>query len=285
MTTRTAFLFILAVGSTVILTGARSGSPTPSSISAETIFISQPLPLEADIIGLGIDATELLQKALAKLGQNQTEWMKTKIRQTVLGVDTNFVAEGFLQRGPNQCARLEMNIGKLGYLQIVSDGEVIAQVRNTPGKAPEIVVEHFPNIALPGLSAAENNSDAKEAFLNGRSCGGPKALLQHLCQHLRKGKLQTGMFQGRAVIQVKGELEPAAMATCAVTTTPVRYAVVYLDAKTLWAGRLEWWGRDKIEAPHPLVRIEFLEPKFDQPLSAQACMRMFSYRPTDESAP
>ena len=281
MLTRLVFLFTVVLGSTILLPGAWTGSSTPIAQNPEVLFVPQIVALEADIIGSGVDATRLLEKALEKLGEPRTAWMKTKIRQTISDADSNFVAAGFLQRGPNHCARLEMNVGKQGRLRVVSDGEVVAQVRNIPGKAPDVVVERFP---AASADSADHISAAKEKYLCGKSCGGPAALLQQLHKHLHNAKLQTGLLQGKAVIQVKGEIDSGATPMCAATTIPVRYAYIYLDAKSLWPHRLEWWGRDKTNALRSVLTLEFLEPQIDQELSVETCMRMFSYEPNDESA-
>lgn len=279
MLIRTVFSFSLVFGSAIVLPGAWTGSPTPNTPNPEVVFDPQTVALEPDIIGSGANAMQLLEKALEKLGGPRTAWMKTKIRQTITDADSNFVAEGFLQRGPNHCARLEMNIGQHGRLRVVSDGEVVAQVRNIPGKAPDVVVERLPGAAA---DSEDDISAVREKYLSGKSCGGPAALLQQLRRHLQKGELQTGLLQGTAVIQVKGVIDPGATTMCAVTTVPLRDASIYLDATTLWPHRLEWWGRDKTNTLRSIVRLEFLEPQIGQELSAEACMRMFSYKPNDE---
>jgi hypothetical protein len=281
MVTRILFLFAVVLGSTIFLPGAWTGSSTPNAQNPEVLFVPQILALEADIIGSGIDAPRLLEKTLEKLGGPRTAWMKTKIRQTVTDADSKFVAEGFLQRGPNHCARLEIIVGHQGRLRVVSDGEVVAQVRNIPGKAPDVVVERFPDASA---DSADHISAAREKYLCGKCCGGPAALLQQLHKHLHNAKLQTGLLQGTAVIQVKGEIDPGAMPMCRRTTMPLRCAYIYLDAKTLWPHRLEWCGRDKANALRTVLSLEFLEPQIDQRLSVKACMQMFSYEPNDESA-
>src|SRR5713226_2704982 len=121
MPTRTLFLFTLALGAAIFLTGARTSPPTPCVLNPDAGFVAQTVPLEPDIVGSGIDATQLLGKALEKISGPRTAGMNTKIRQTMTDADANFVAHGFLQRGPNHCARLEMDLGKQGRLQVVSD--------------------------------------------------------------------------------------------------------------------------------------------------------------------
>src|ERR1019366_9025553 len=101
MLSRLLFLLSLMLGSTVFLTGAWTGTFATSARSPELLFVPGAVLLDADIIGSGIDAHQLLRKALAKLGEPKAAWLKTKIRQTMTDADSNFVAEGFLQRGPN----------------------------------------------------------------------------------------------------------------------------------------------------------------------------------------
>ena len=271
MLTRLLFLLTVILGITIFLTGAWTGSLAPTAPAPEDAFVSQPVPLDADIIGSGTDGRQLLEKAIEKLAPAQAGWLKTKIRQTMSDTGSNFVAEGFLQRGPNHCARLEMNIdtlGKRGRLLFVSDGEVVAQVREMPGSAPVVAVEEMP---ADSVSRAE--------FLERNGVGGPVMLLQEFRQHLQNARLQTGIMQGRGLIQIKGELEPTAMSVCARTAIPVCVAYVYLDAQTLWPTRMEWWGVDESNNLRLVLRIEFLDAELNRELSDAECMRLFSYQP------
>ena len=282
MMTRILFLLSLVLGSTILLTGAWTGSLSNPPQQAEPAFVPQALPLEADIIGSGVDARQLLQKALEKLDPQRTAWLKTKIRQTMTDADSNFVAEGFLQRGPNHCAHLEMDIvtgGKQGRLLIVSDGEIIAQVSEVPGADPTTDVANFPN-AVEG--SPSKKLAVKEKFLCGKSCGGPGALLELLQPHLQNARLQTGILHKTPVIQIKGDLNANWASANVGTKTPVQQACVYLDAKTLWPQRIEWWGVDMTNSPRRVLCIEFLEPEFLRELSIDECVRMFSYKPSHE---
>src|ERR1019366_6163400 len=150
MLTRVLFFFSLVFAITLFLTGAWTGTLAPSARPAEDAFVPETVLLDANIIGSGIDGQRLLEKACEKLRSPRVVWMKTKIRQTMTDAGSNFVAEGFLQRGPNHCARLEMDIlrnGKRGGLLAVSDGEVIARVRTMPGAAAVVRVERLPVLA------------------------------------------------------------------------------------------------------------------------------------------
>jgi hypothetical protein len=271
MLTRVLFFLSLLLTITLFLTGAWTGTLTPSAAPAEDAFVPKALPLDADIIGSGIDGRQLLEKASAKLRPARMAWLKTKIRQTMTDARSNFVAEGFLQRGPNQCARLEMDIdtnGQRGRLLVVSDGAVVAQVRETPGEKPAVTVEELME------DAAE-----REAFLDGKGAGGPLMLLQQFQKSLQNVNLRTGTVQGRGVIQIKGDLEPTSMSVCACTSMPVRVGYVYLGAATLWPTRMEWHGLDKEQTLRPILRIDFLEPQVNEVLSDAECAKQFSYQP------
>lgn len=277
MDLRYLFGLALVVGSVVFLTGAWNNSPAPPAEPAKIAFVPQSIALDADIIGSGIDARQLLQKAIDRLTGPKIAWLKTKIRQTMTDTGSNFVAEGILQRGPNHCARLTMDIatgGQKRRLLVVSDGEIVAQVREASGAAPSVTVESMPSPEDETIIAA-----AREAFLTEKSCGGPRAILAQLHQHLQNGKLQTGLLDRAPVIQIKGEMAPTAKTTCACTMSPLHYAYVYLDAGTLWPHCIEWWGTDKEGTPRRVLRVEFLESDVGRELSEAECAKVFSYRP------
>jgi hypothetical protein len=282
MLTRTACLFLLGLGITILLTGARTASLSTPLQNQESPFVPRSVPLDADIIGSGVDAGQLLQKALEKLDPQRTPWLKTKIRQTMCDVDSTFVAEGYLQRGPNHCARLEMDIlsgGKKGRLIVVSDGELIAQVNELPGMPAKVDVHKLSITGQP----RDDESTLKHKHLSDKSCGGPATLLAQLRRQLQNARLQTGLLQKTPVIQIKGDLEPAAMSVCAGVKRTVRQARVYLDAKTLWPHHVEWWGGDNVETPGLVLRIEFLDPQLNRELSVDECVRLFSYKPAEET--
>ena len=269
-------LFALAAGA-VILTGAWPGSVAPSAKKPPSAFLPQNVPLDPDVIGSSSSPKEFLDKACAALSVERTTWLKTTIRQTMTDAASTFVAEGFLQRGPDQCAHLEMEItanGQRAKLLIVSDGGVIATVKKLPHTTAEVVVTHL----LPeGDATSTDDRAVKENNLNDTGCGGPAVLLEQLRQHLQDPRLQTGLLDGKPVIQIKGELNAVKLPAFASTSTPIRFAAIYLDAKTLWPHQIEWWGEQ--HAGQPILQIEFRDPELNRELSLEDCVRLFSYRP------
>lgn len=272
MPMRCLVVVMLLTGGVIALAGAWNRQPPPPDPIPETAFVAQDIELDSDTFGSSVDAGQLLQSAIAKLEPSRTNWLKTKIRQTMNDGISAFVAEGYLQRGPNHCARLEMTIttdGRDATLIVVSDGELLAEIRRLPEVEPKIDVHELPD---------EAQGSKREAFLNDKSCAGPVALLRQLQTHLRNGRLQTGLLEKTPVIRVKGDLDPDAKTGLSSTVMPACQAVAYLDAKTLWPRRLEWWGRDMANARRMISCIEFTDAEVNRPLSTEACMRAFSYQ-------
>lgn len=271
MLMRTLLLTAVVLGGLVFLSGAWPGPVAPSPQTIDSAFVPQSFPIDTAIIGSSIGASELLQKALEKLDAKRVTWLRTKIRQTMSAPESRFFAEGYLQRGPNHCARLEMEVdtnGNKGRLLVVSDGAMIASVRHSPNKDATVAVQSFP---------ITDDASAKHEFLRTMNCGGPAVMLKEIQSSLRNGNLQTGLLHERRVIQISGDCELEANADAG--SIAVCYCQVYLDAETLWPCQIEWFGLDALGNLKPIMRVEYTDPEFNQELSLSDCARLFSYQP------
>jgi hypothetical protein len=265
MLTRTLLLTTMVFGGLVLLAGAWPGPISPMPQNAHSGFVPQSFPLDAAIIGSGVGASELLERALNKLDWKQVAWLQTKIRQTMSDPESGFVAEGFLQRGPNHCAHLELTIdttGGQGRLLVVSDGASVACVCEAPNAQPTVATHAFPSTGDPAT---------RNEFLRTLNCGGPLVSLKEIHAQLRNGKLQTGLLHERKVIQITGTFDP--------TVNRASVCHVYLDAQTLWPCQFEWWGLDASNRLVPIMRVEYADPEINRELSFNECARLFSYQP------
>jgi hypothetical protein len=252
MLTRLLLLATAILGSAVIFTGAWPVPAASFHEAAEVRFVAQPIALDPDVVGAGVDARELIDKSLAKL---DAPWLTTKIRQTTANGDSRCISEGYLHRAPNHCARLEMKIGAAkAPLLAVCDGYVVAQVSDD------------------GKPLVAPLSDPKGAELEKLGCGGPAVFLRAVKRHLDDARLQTGKLGEQAVIQIETSLTPdPKRGNGRVAATACQ---IFLDAATLWPSRVEWTGNG-----HPILRVEFLEPTVGREMSVEECSRLFSYRP------
>jgi hypothetical protein len=223
-------------------------------------------------------APQVLTHAIANLSSDKVSWLKTKIRQTMTDADSTYCAEGTLLRGPNHCARLEMKAltgGSESRLLVVSDGDHLALERAFPGVEPKIVSNPLPEAA----GTTRQDESARDEYLAARGCGGPGAVLRKLQVSLQNLKLQTGLLQGRPVIQLKGDLDPRHERDPAISAIRLRCCFLFLDAQTLWPVRVEWWGSNSSRGLRCVLQTEFLDPVLNQELTVEQCVQAFSYQP------
>ena len=104
-------------------------------------------------------------------------------------------------------------------------------------------------------------------------------LLRSIRQHLTNATLQTGQLTGIDVIEIKGAIDPAKLPMFAAKNLTALRSHVYLDAKTLWPCRVEWWGSHNGSALRQLTAVEYRDPIVGVALSQEECERVFSYHP------
>lgn len=248
-----------------VLAVAWPRSVAPPSGPAETDFHAQATGTVVP------GAKVLLDQATERLAPQRVIWLKTKIRQTMTDARTSFTAEGTLQRGPGNGARLEMDVvtnGAPSKLLLVSDGNVLAQVKTFPNRPP---------IEQTFALQPEGQQPPIPIDLNVHGCGGPAALLEQVRQRLHDAKALAGTLHGVDVVQIKGDFNGEKLPVFANASIPVRLACVYLDAKTLWPIQFEWWGMERDQTPRRMLQIEFPDPELNQPIPAAECERLFSY--------
>jgi len=265
-------LSIMLVGA-FVLGIAWPGSFAPAPKPTESAFHPQTVELDGLRGGVALNAKQMLDQALERLAPERTIWLKTKIRQTLTDSKTSFTAEGTLQRGPGNGARLEMDIvtnGNSSKLLLVSDGKLLAEVRTLPNRPP---VEQITALQ------PEGQPPPIPVDLGPLGCGGPAVLLEQFRQRLHDAKLQTGLLHGVGVVQIKGDFNAEKLPALTSTSIPVRVACVYLDAKTLAPIQFEWWGMEKDQSLRHLLQIEFPDLELNHELPAAECERLFSYHP------
>ena len=254
------FLFLLPLLSAapLFLAGALR-RPVPDAAAS---FSPQTVPLAPDLVSA--DAATLFDRALDRIGPEKVRWLKVHLRQHMETAETAFDAEGTLQLGPDRCARLEMNVntgGKRSRSLVVSDGHAVAQATES-GSGP-------PNITTGLLG---------DRRLEELGCGGPYPLLKELRNRLASLKAEIGLLQRRPVVRIGGRLAKKSPGADAMPPL-ADFCYLYLDAQSLWPGRLEWWGSDAKQNARPVLAMEFTDPEVNRALSLDECVRVFSYRP------
>src|SRR5207302_946625 len=153
----------------------------------------------------------------------------------------SFEADGRLVRGPNQCARLEMTVhggSQPTTVITVSDGVGLARICRPAGQPAEVVTQKFTTRAETPPAAQEIDE-----ILNTHGCGGPHFLLRDLEEILENLRMERGLWNGKPVIRLEGAVKENPPSEARPALWP-RTCYVYLDARTLWPYRVEWWGAE-----------------------------------------
>jgi hypothetical protein len=255
-------LFACAV---LMFAGAWSDRPPlapVSSASAGAAFLAQPVSLDPHLKDL--NGRRLIQRLLAELAPDKVRWLRMTTWQRQVDDEVSFESESRLVLGPDQCARLETQVqagGQPVKSLAVSDGVVLAESLHLPGQEPQLVSQQLP-------------AGQRDQLLRLAGCVGPWHLLRELTAQMQDLQIQTGRWNQHPVIRLTGNL---AIAPSPWSLDP-RVCRLYLDARTLWPHRIEWWASKQPSDPPELVlEMEFRDPVINTPLSHDDCVREFSY--------
>ena len=262
-----SFLFCLLACPALLMTCAVVPSAAPSAA------FDHPAPAAS---GPDPAAGKLLDQAVLLLAPERVQWLAMTVWQRVqCDDDLCYQAEGRYLAAPGQrrSLRLQVTVGRTrGQVQAVSDGRRLWQMHR--------VGEGLPVVTLLDLPAT-----AGEDELRRRGLAGVGGLLTAIHGQLRQPRRETILWGGRQVCRITGEwpTDTAKLASLPDDVPPTavpRRCRVYLDAKTLWPCRVEWWGQEPAGGVDVLLaQIEFRDPVLNRPLPPERCAREFAVGP------
>jgi hypothetical protein len=228
-------------------------------------------------------ALEILDRCLAAMAPDQVRWLQCSVWQQGKCETFNYQASGRLVTAPQERCRydLDLKVGNtVGELRVACDGKTLRQsIRMSSVQATVTRLE------LPGpkdrLKSTEELAQARARFIEDNSSG-PGPMVRRLRQRMLGAQCLQCRWNGRAVLVVAGALpQEQRPDTPSCESVPARFTVrqciLYLDARTLWPVRVEWWGAEQAAAPNQLVlQTEFRNPVVNQPLSAERCAMEFA---------
>jgi hypothetical protein len=275
----------LLAGTALLLGGALNRQAPPPGAPGPA---GEPAAPQADPA-----ATDLLERAVARLRPERVPWVEAGIWQQVACEDFTYRAEGRYLAGPGRRLRLNLHVRlgrSRGELLAVSDGTTLWQSSTVDGGSRLLVRVELARV-LESLSGSAVGAVVREEFFQQQLVAGLAPLLHGLGARMVATRQEPLTWNGRDVVRVTLLCSPEAARALAPAGGPwpasvPRKCVVYLDAATLWPHRLEWWGPARPgEADTPVVQMEFRDPVLNRPLSEEECLREFSFDPGPDPVP
>jgi hypothetical protein len=271
----------LVILSATLTRTAASVASSPLSRGAEPSAIPPaPAPYEDTA------AERSLELALEALKPERVQWLETTIWQKVQLPGYVYEADGSYRLAPGQRFRMEMHthFGEAeGTLLMVSDGRELWEAE----RSGEGAWENVTRLNLPEVFSVMNGPTAsrlRSEFLQRPHFQGMTPLLRNLHSRLVWARREVLHHDGAEQIHLVGVWPKEEVAKRAPPDAPwptglPRQCHLYLDARTYWAQRVEWWGPSGGSSDHLLVQMEFRNPVFNRPLSADVCARLFAFQP------
>jgi hypothetical protein len=281
-------LLTLAVASAAVLAGAIAQPPTKAK--------TPPTPPPADTAKPAVPdaaATKEIELAIQALDRNKLKWIETMLWQQVDVQGLLIQSEGIYLAGPDYRLHLNLKVRMgeaAGKMQFICDGTTLWRIEQIGGKEPR--PEKFAiKQVLEAINGPKATTQLRDGFMQQWAFAGFVPLLQGLQQRLVFTKRETDRWQGHDVVKLTGSWNNTVMAQLhpdAKQPWPEdlpRQCVLYLDAKTHWPHRLEWWGPSPpVAGDSLLLQMEFRNPKFTE-MSSERCAKVFSYTPTRKDIP
>lgn len=217
-------------------------------------------------------AAEVLKQALARYGPQQVRWLETALRQQAAYEDVIYHAEGRCLSAPGERMRLELQLqtsAATGRLDIICDGRSLTEILHLNGILQSRQTTPLPQPAGEQTIAARQRAQ----FLQEKGCTGLEPLLQSLCLQLQEPQLRAVQWQEQTLWEIRGTW-PAAADDGRLQPRECR---LFLDTKTLWPRRVEWWGSVRASQANTLFLVtEYGHPVLNQPLPPERLAELFT---------
>jgi hypothetical protein len=246
-------------------------APTPPSTSAEAVP----------------DAERLLDQAIDTFAPARVSWAEVKLWQQFREDASVYEVTGRYLAAPGHRVRLELHtqVGATrGELKLISDGQCLWHWQRTGRVDPIIWAMELPKLQAgqPGLTTPEGVAWARTETLRAQTFGGVGPILQTLRARLQQVQGKAVRWKGIDIVQVTGAWpeDPSQLAAVPEYIRPrqvPRLCSIFLDARTLWPHRLEWWYSERpTGSPALLLQTEFREPVLNYPLPPERCAQEFA---------
>jgi len=202
-------------------------------------------------------------------------WLEATLWLQARCDEFTYQACGRLLMAPGDRLRFDLNVmvGKTqGELRQVCDGRTLQ--RSTRVGKDQATVTRW---TMP--------AHARTEFMQEQGFAGVAPLLRSLRRGLQNVQYRQQTWKGQEVIVVSGNWPEDTTQSPGLPQEfrpryQLRLCCLYLDARTRWPHRLEWWGSERPNQPNSLlVQTEFRDPVFNRELPPQRCAAEFTVGP------
>jgi hypothetical protein len=264
-----AIILALALGA-VLLTGAdRPPGPTP--------------PPAPPAVGAGnAEAAAFLDRAIAACSAPQVTWMEMTLWQQIWDGPTAREIHGRYAGAPDHRLRIELKV-KVdrveGQMLVICDGNTVWEHQQFGKDWREPTWTELPTLG-EDYQTPEMLAAGRSWRLGVSTFLGPGPLLSKLRKDSQGLGQRAARWNGVDVVQVTGNWAENRellkdLSESQKPRHPARLWTVYLDGRTLWPHRLEWWGAAPQGEPVLLHELEFREPVLNRPMPPERCALEF----------
>jgi hypothetical protein len=270
---RSPLLIILGLaGGALLLTGMVNRRAPTSAPPAQP-----PSPAES------AEAAELLDRASAAYAPPRVPWVEVKLWQQNRDEGAVYEVHGRYLAAPGNRVRLELQTragATRGEVKLVSNGMWLWEYHRFGDHPAKVVRGELPKLEK-GVNTPEWVDWARGETLRDRTFLGVGPLLKSLRDRLQGLRGEPVRWQDVEAVRVSGTwpADPSKLngvPDFARPRQPPRLCALYLDAKTLWLHRLEWWATEGTkDGPALVMATEFRDPVLNRPLAAERCAEEF----------
>lgn len=233
------------------------------------------------------DAKLVLDDAIKALDRQRLAWIETTIWQQMDVQGVLFQAEGIYLAGPEH--RLHMNLkvhlgDSIGKMETVCDGSTFWEVTQL-GSAERHITKIELGKVDEGLKRASVSAKVWDEFFQNLHFAGVMPLLQSMQQNMTPTQRENVRWNGQDVVKLTAVWSASMVKNITPTDKHAwpsflpKQCRLYLDEKTRWPHRIEWWGPAPPRDDNSLLlQMEFRNPKFAK-MSEERCARVFKFDP------
>jgi hypothetical protein len=278
----------LAAGAALVFVAARAQQPPKSAPAAPPAQAPKPGAAPAPKPETKPDpaATQAFDAALKQLDPSPRTCRETTLWQQMDAQGLMMQAQGKYLYGPGHHLRLDLKVAcgdANGRMEIVCDGANFWRAVQLGDKDPKSITRMDWKKVQEALRQPDVALYIRDDFLQSLSFAGVRPLLEGLKQRMTFTKLEKVRWHGHDVVKLTAAWSADTVKTVLPPNQPgwpallPRQCLVYLDAKTGWPYRLEWWG----PSPPHVADVLLLEMEYRNPreLPKDQMARAFHFDP------